>query len=564
MSGGRDIRLLATASAAVLCAACASVPVIEAPFGPTAADGSRGRPESAAVLTRLAPAAVDPAASRRASALPLPLPPPRVAIYEDSSPRTGAGADVAVLRLGRAVRLPLPAAPAAPAAPRAAAIPAFAGGVAPLVEPRLRAASGRSSLAAGSTTLTDRSATQLATAAEPQVAPTRTPTLAPAASAPRAAPLPAARAASPSPAPRATAPLAAVSPQAPGSASSPSGSPASERTYARVGDRLELTLPGEGWIYLGDLHGQASGLSYGDRTIGDGATSFTFRAQRLGEFLLEFQLQDHRTGGQQRQHLNVAIVAPSELQRIIAAGGKPSQPAAADVEIERAMEHADRLYDDGLFDLALAAYQRVAAADPASTAALHRNDRLAALHARRGEWGRADQYWRRNLDAAADLPPADPPQPAAVAAGGPAAHPPELLYLVDARMGLARSAIARDDASAVAEMLSALLELPATAESSEVKRDAVALLQDAERWEPALLLLQSHLQGGSTPLDDGRRDAEMRYRLAEVLESPWAGRDLRQARRHYLAVAEEFPASRFARPALERVRYLDRHYFVVQ
>ena len=78
-------------------------------------------------------------------------------------------------------------------------------------------------------------------------------------------------------------------------------------------------------------------------------------------------------------------------------------------------------------------------------------------------------------------------------------------------------------------------------------------------WEPALLILRSQLRAGS-----GTIEPELRFRLASVLESGWSGRDLREARRQYLSVAEVFPASRFARTALERVRYLDRHYFVLQ
>ena len=179
----------------------------------------------------------------------------------------------------------------------------------------------------------------------------------------------------------------------------PDAGTANERTYARVGDRLELTLPGEGWIYLGDLRGQASGLSYGDRTIGDGATSFVFRAQRLGEFLLEFQLQDHRTGGERRQHLNVSIVAPSELERLIASGGAAAEPAARDSEVERAIERGDGLYDDGLFDLALEAYERAFASGVGAADDPHLNDRLATLYSRRQEWRRAEEYWRRNLAA---------------------------------------------------------------------------------------------------------------------------------------------------------------------
>ena len=509
----RDIgRLGGLVGLSSLFAACATltpavIPTLPTPLTPTTTapvvnvdSGAKGvwRPQA------------PPTASIALPRLPVPATSPSFAVYEDSSPRAG---NYAPLGRRATASLPLPDAPPVGRLPRlAVSAPERVG---PPVSAAPRAVDPLLPVEAVTQPAPERPGSG------PQAG--RTPVVGLARARPATPPAP---------------PAAETS-----TVDSP---PATERTFARVGDRLELTLPDEGWIYLGDLRGQASGLSYRERNIGEGATSFTFRALRLGEFLLEFQLQDHRTGGEQRQHLAVSIVTPSELVRILASGGVSDGSAPGESERTAAIEEADRLYDDRLMELALAAYERVAAAVPApGTADPHLDSRLGTLYALRGEWNRAQLHWERIL-ALSD----DESATGTTSVGS---------YRIDARLGVINAAIARGDASAVAANSAQLLELPSNDAVGEVANDAAALLHEAELWEPALLILRTRLHRGSS-----RWEAETRFRLASVLESGWSGRDLREARTQYLLVAQTFPASRFARPALDRVRYLDRNYFVVQ
>ena len=313
-----------------------------------------------------------------------------------------------------------------------------------------------------------------------------------------------------------------------------------DRAFARVGDGIELALPGAGWIYLGDLQGRASGVAYDGRSIDADSTLFSFRASRIGDYLLEFQLQDHRTGGEQRQTVLVSVVAPLEFDRILANGGIVG-PASSQPR-DTLTAAADQLFAEELHQQALDAYLAAEAGlaggvARASSSAAHVNGRIAELQFRAGDFQSAARYWQRNVELSGD------------ALGATVA---------DARIGLVRVALAREDVVLLEPLIGYLLQLPAV-DRGQVQRDATRLLQDNGRWEISLRLLRDYLH--RYPV--GPHVAEVQFRLAALYETNWRGRDLRRARAQYLQVNQQFPASEFALPARERIRYLDRHYFVV-
>ncbi len=57
-----------------------------------------------------------------------------------------------------------------------------------------------------------------------------------------------------------------------------------------VSDKLKITLPGNGWIYLPDK--ENSTLNYSGRQFSDENTVYSFKPEEEGEFVLNFQFQD--------------------------------------------------------------------------------------------------------------------------------------------------------------------------------------------------------------------------------------------------------------------------------
>jgi len=57
-----------------------------------------------------------------------------------------------------------------------------------------------------------------------------------------------------------------------------------------VSDKIKITLPGSGWIYLPDR--ENSSLNYSGREFADKNTIYTFKPGEAGEFVLNFQYQD--------------------------------------------------------------------------------------------------------------------------------------------------------------------------------------------------------------------------------------------------------------------------------
>jgi len=59
---------------------------------------------------------------------------------------------------------------------------------------------------------------------------------------------------------------------------------------ALVSDKIKITLPGSGWIYLPD--NENSSLNYSGREFADTNTTYTFKSGGAGDFVLNFQYQD--------------------------------------------------------------------------------------------------------------------------------------------------------------------------------------------------------------------------------------------------------------------------------
>ena len=167
------------------------------------------------------------------------------------------------------------------------------------------------------------------------------------------------------------------------------------------------------------------------------------------------------------------------------------------------------------------------------------NDRLAACYAATGSHAEALRYYRHNLGLEGE-------------------------YGERAAVGMVRSSIALEDSDSLLEAVPSLFALEAgtgAEESIDKELLAVARMQaDTRRYPVAIRALEQYI----ALYPGGRNLDEAYYRLAGIYEVDSPQRDLESARKYYRLLYDDFPESRYAELARQRIRYLDRHFFLVQ
>jgi tetratricopeptide (TPR) repeat protein len=162
------------------------------------------------------------------------------------------------------------------------------------------------------------------------------------------------------------------------------------------------------------------------------------------------------------------------------------------------------------------------------------DDRIATLYAGGGDLDAAEKYWRKNYDRA------DP-------------------WSTRAVVGLARIATARRDVPAwlaIHRRLLAVSGMPI----GDVLVDGAAMARELGEVGLGLDLLREYARR----YPNGARMDEAAWHSAQLLELDTRFRDLKRARELYAALLRDFPESPFAAGALERVRWLDQHVFLVR
>lgn len=351
-------------------------------------------------------------------------------------------------------------------------------------------------------------------------------------------PLPQA-AATPTPAP-APKKAPAAKPPVPAPASAPAPAPEKRRELlARKGDSVAIDLEGKGWLYLG-LPEKSRGVSLASSESDERRTTFTFKAQELGEYDLPFQLQDNAQGTARSETVRLRVL-PEEQFRAELARTTETTPASVD---PARLRKAEELFGAGAYDQALPEYLGLyREGDPLL------NDRLAAIYAAQGEPGAAAKYFEKNLSA---------PAP----------------YGERAVLGLVRAGLQRGDRQQVLDRVPALLELraggpellavarflaPPAGPKGGPSGSAPPPVPAAD-YSAAFDLLSEYLR--RYPREPGL--AQALFQLAQLYEQESPLRDFRKARAYYQKVYDDFPESKQAVEARKRILYLDRHFFNVQ
>lgn len=313
---------------------------------------------------------------------------------------------------------------------------------------------------------------------------------------------------------------------------------------ARRGDAMAIDLEGNGWIYVGS-NADEQGIDFISRRNYQDRTSFNFKAAEYGEYELAFQNQDNQRAVLHSQVIGVHVLPDQDFTAAL----ERQQKEADGLSMERTtglrrasdgrtglrrkagppIEAADTLFDLGQFELALIEYKRnMRPGDP------YISDRLAACYAQTGEYLAAAKYFRENLGLEGE-------------------------YGERAAVGLVRSSVALQDSRTLMEVLPSLLNLDSAQIDAELLE--IARFQTRDRqYSVAIQALKQYIQRYPA----GRSLDEVYFRLARIYEVDSPYRDLEKALEYYRLLYDLFPESLYVDQAEERIKYLNRHFFLIQ
>jgi hypothetical protein len=324
-----------------------------------------------------------------------------------------------------------------------------------------------------------------------------------------------------------------------GSASAPAsqgaqGSPSPtygrlREVYARVGDDVQVSLDGVGFLFLGfpDRSPNGDGMSFEGKDTRDGKTWFSFKALALGTYNLDFLRQDNTTGTSSKETVRVHVVSDADFASAVARQDQPQTPAAADAVGDPVF--AAKLASLGKYDAAIAELLKGYRDGSPGL-----NDAIAQLYLRTGAYDAAAKYFTKNMAE-------------------------QGRYGDSAVLGLASVAISQDDQPGLLSLLKRLL---AVKDPGLEETLLAAARFEKEKNEAGLGIDLAGEYLSRYP--DGKRRDEADFLLGQLLELDSQFRDLARARAMYKEILDRYPESAYAARARIRVGYIDRHFFEIR
>ena len=288
-----------------------------------------------------------------------------------------------------------------------------------------------------------------------------------------------------------------------------------EILYARPGDLIHYPFEGRGWIYNGVMP-DTGGLVFKEKkTQQADSVLFTFTAEKIGRYSLEFSKYDLAAGTE--QVLNVPVIILSEEDFISIVGGT----ASGDVD-----ETVNDLFDIGDYD------------------------------------GVVKYFEENSTDS-----------------------PEEILIL----------AISQKETGGIEKsirLLNGLLDDPKVGGRAIVLLDEIANTHNRHDLLPALMNHKGYfdldhspeqlIKIGQTAADNGMPDPgiyalrqlvekysgygsmdRVFWLLGNLLEMPGGFRDIREAVNIYSEITDNYPTSKYYEKAEARIKYLKRHYILI-
>jgi tetratricopeptide (TPR) repeat protein len=298
--------------------------------------------------------------------------------------------------------------------------------------------------------------------------------------------------------------------------------------YAREGDEVQIGLDGPGFLFLGfpDRSPNGDGMSFKGKETRDEKTWFSFKALKLGTYDLDFLKQDNSSGTSSKETVRVHVVSDADFSAAVAQG-QPQAPGLNEGVGDPVF--AAKLAGLGQYEAAIAELLKgYREGNP------DLNDRIAQLYLETGAYDVAAKYFTKNLSE-------------------------QGRYGDSAVIGLSKVAIVQKDKTQLLSLLKRLLSVK-DAGLEEVLIAAARLERENQEAGLGIDLASEYI----SRYPDGRWRDEADYLLAQLLELDSQFRDLARARAAYKEILDLFPESVFASSALQRIGYIDRHFFQIR
>lgn len=287
--------------------------------------------------------------------------------------------------------------------------------------------------------------------------------------------------------------------------------------YTHMGEDIEISFNNNGWIFAGYIKDDdAKGVKYLAKDTTYRESLFTFKSIKTGSYDLEFILQDHTTGSQQREIVRVHVVEDTEFV--------PDNSA----DFITTNNLAEDFYNQGLYQHALEEYLKIY--DEASPLL---NEKIAELYERLGQEDSAVPYWESNLEREDD-------------------------YSLTAAERLLSYSLDTGNTEKIVRYLDCVLRSGKIVPGSEILK-IVHQLQKKQEYDEAISVMDNYL---SLCSNSESRDA-FYFLLGGLYESNSGIRDLKLAKQYYEKIISEYPAGSYVQPARKRLQYLNRHFFYI-
>ncbi len=322
----------------------------------------------------------------------------------------------------------------------------------------------------------------------------------------------------------------------------------SETIFARLNDRINVTLEGDNWVYTGfeNLNGRQNKKSVILETVKKepgGRTAFVFKANKLGDFLLKFVNQNNITGNSTSKSIKLSVVTERNFRTQVSTSlakqlKTPDALKATEKQNNGDINIADYLYFNGDYSSALKLYLKNYSPDDK-----HINDRLADIYFKESNYEVARKYWERNIEVETEKDS----------------------YFYTAVVGIMKVASMTNDKITVLKLMDLFFNVPNSSniEDTEYQKDYIFVIKNMlnhKEYGMAKRFIDSFFKNfKNTSYID-----EIYFYLGEIYENSTDYRNLKRALKYYKLVYQEYPYSRYYSAAKSKSEYLLKHFFYVR
>lgn len=302
---------------------------------------------------------------------------------------------------------------------------------------------------------------------------------------------------------------------------------------SRENDSIIISFKGLGWVYEGtdNMPAPTDGIEYKGKDYSNNKTSFTFKAHKIGVYLLKFIKQDNNTATSINRNIKVQVVKDADFSKMLTAGNNTSRLENANFQADYTIP--DDLYKSGDFKDALREYLRIYNSnDP------YLNERIAHLYFNEKEYEAALKYWKLNLQ-------------------------PDNEYYREAMEGTLLCAVKLDDiveVSKTIENYKNILDKSNSLKEEDNLFAAAKTLYKNNRTKFAIELLNTYIKNYLK----GRYIDAVYFYLGSLYENDKGIRDLKKSLMFYEKVYNDYTGSAYYTRAYERINYIRRHFFDIR